>query len=120
MVGRKRWQILLVLMLQRNGKVIAKLIPSYLTATQPQYLASLSNASKASLRMQGGPFSPEEVEEFKKNPAYKEMVMLRLWDDQAKIVGMKTPPLNHYQPMAERVLRRSRIASSTTSAHNAT
>ena len=86
-------------------------LPSFLTATQPQYLASLSNASQASLRMQGGPFTPEQVEEFKTNPSHKEMVMLRLWDDRAKIVGLKTPPLDYYRPMAERVLQRAMLVS---------
>ena len=80
---------------------------SFLTATRPDYLESLSSASPASLRMQGGPFTPEEVEEFKKDPDHEEMMKLRLWDDRAKVVGLETPPLQHYKPMAERVLRRS-------------
>jgi predicted HD phosphohydrolase len=80
---------------------------SYLTATRPEYLSSLSDASKASLRMQGGPFTPEEVEAFEKNPDYKEMVRLRLWDDRAKVVGLKTLPLSYYKPMAKSVLEQS-------------
>lgn len=58
--------------------------------------------------MQGGPFSAEELEEFKRNPSYEDMVKLRLWDDRAKVVGLETPPLSYYRPMAERVLAHSR------------
>ena len=77
----------------------------YLTATRPEYLTSLSKASQASLRMQGGPFSLEEVAMFEKNCFYKDMVHLRLWDDHAKIEGLRTPPLSAYRAMAERVLK---------------
>ncbi|WFD18161.1 hypothetical protein MCAP1_000369 [Malassezia caprae] len=77
----------------------------YLTATRPEYYASLSEASKASLRMQGGPFDEEELRKFESNPSYREMVALRLYDDKAKQVNLETPPLESYRPMATRVLR---------------
>lgn len=76
----------------------------YLTATRPEYLDSLSNASKASLRMQGGPFNAEERKKFEANPFHQQMVALRLYDDQAKVVDLQTPSLDSYRPMAERVL----------------
>lgn len=84
-----------------GAHVLAK---RYLTAVRPGYLESLSNASKASLRMQGGPFSAEECAKFEENPFHTQMVALRLYDDRAKVVGLETPPLNYYRPMAERVL----------------
>lgn len=91
----------------RNGKstLTPSLTFSYLTATRPEYLATLSQASQASLRMQGGPFSESEQAAFRKNPCWQEMVALRLWDDQAKVVDLKTPQLAYYRPMAERVLQ---------------
>lgn len=112
-VGRRGHDVLGKQWLQQHGwpqkvcdlvgaHVLAK---RYLTAVRPGYLESLSNASKASLRMQGGPFSADERAKFEENPFHTHMVALRLYDDRAKVVGLETPPLDSYRPMAERVLR---------------
>lgn len=89
-----------------NAKRYAFFLTRFLAATEPQYLATLSEASQATLRMHGGPFTPEQVTEFKKQRLYKCMVRLCQWNDSARVVGMKTPDLAHYRPMAERVLQR--------------
>src|SRR5262245_13473590 len=47
------------------GHVQAK---RYLTATNPDYFARLSGASKQTLAAQGGPMSPAEVESFEWDP----------------------------------------------------
>ena len=74
----------------------------YLTAVQPGYLEDLSEASKLSLKLQGGPFTPEEVKEFEsREPHYKAALQVRLWDDQAKIVGLEAPPAEHYRALLE-------------------
>lgn len=85
-----------------GAHVLAK---RYLTATRPGYFDTLSSASKASLRMQGGPFNSDELKKFEENPFHPQMVALRLYDDQAKVVDLVTPPLESYRPMAERVLQ---------------
>jgi predicted HD phosphohydrolase len=69
----------------------------YLCATDPAYLARLSPSSAASLRLQGGPMTPAEVAEFERDPFHGAAVRLRRWDDEAKVAGLATPPLEHFQ-----------------------
>lgn len=77
----------------------------YLCATDPSYFGRLSEASVRSLALQGGPMSPKEVQDFEANPFAREAVRLRQWDEQGKIVGLKTPDLEHYRPMVEAALK---------------
>jgi phosphonate degradation associated HDIG domain protein len=78
----------------------------YLAAHEPGYFDLLSEASKLSLRLQGGPMSPEEQRRFAGERFFSEAVDLRRWDDEGKMVGMRTPDLGHFEPMIARVLRR--------------
>lgn len=78
----------------------------YLCATNQSYFNRLSDASKHTLMLQGGPMSPEEVEAFEANPYCREAVLVRIWDDEGKKPGMKTPPFRHYVPLLERVVAR--------------
>lgn len=75
----------------------------YLTAVDGSYYAALSEASKQSLRFQGGPFEGEELEMFKLDPLKDEMVNMRRWDDQAKVVGIEqvTPRAESYRAMIQ-------------------
>ncbi|KAI8085107.1 uncharacterized protein BX664DRAFT_387742 [Halteromyces radiatus] len=75
-------------------------VKRYLTAKYPEYYASLSGASKLSLKYQGGPYTTEQVEAFEKDPLYHIKVQVRQWDDAAKVVGLKVPDLEYYRPMA--------------------
>lgn len=77
----------------------------YLCATDPTYFGRLSEASVRSLALQGGPMSPQEVKEFEANPFAAAAIRLRQWDEQGKIVGLKTPDLEHYRPMVEAALK---------------
>ncbi|KAJ1863514.1 hypothetical protein LPJ73_000504 [Coemansia sp. RSA 2703] len=85
-----------------ESHVVAK---RYLTAVYPEYYAGLSNASKQSLKFQGGPFTPEEVMAFRADPLFEQKVQLRTWDDASKIVNFKTPGLEAYRDMAIRHLK---------------
>lgn len=78
----------------------------YLTAVDESYYDGLSEASKSSLRFQGGPFKGEELAMFESDPLKDEMVMVRKWDDQAKIVGIEseTPRAPAYRDMIQRHL----------------
>ncbi|HEY4164800.1 MAG TPA: HD domain-containing protein [Dongiaceae bacterium] len=78
----------------------------YLSATEPAYLDILSEASKLSLRLQGGPMGPAESAAFDQERFGKEAVQLRRWDDEGKIVGMTTPDIAHFEPAIGRHLRR--------------
>jgi phosphonate degradation associated HDIG domain protein len=76
----------------------------YLCAVDPAYHAGLSAASQLSLRLQGGPFSPMEVQRFEQEPFWQSAVALRRWDDAAKVPGLSVPDLEHYRPCLEAVL----------------
>lgn len=78
----------------------------YLCHAEPGYFDRLSEASKLSLRLQGGVMSAEEAERFRREPFMKEALEVRRWDDEAKVVGVVTPDLAHFRPAVESVLRR--------------
>lgn len=78
----------------------------YLCATDTRYLAQLSSASVHTLALQGGPMSPREVAQFESERFCQDAVLLRHWDDQGKVAGLKTPALVEYVPLIERVALR--------------
>jgi gamma-butyrobetaine dioxygenase len=76
----------------------------YLSTTDPTYVEQLSPASRQSLELQGGPFSPAEAAEFERSPFFREAVRLRYWDDAAKVPGLDVPPFDHYRPRLQKML----------------
>lgn len=86
----------------------------YLCAVDPAYFDRLSPASVRSLALQGGPMSPQEVEAFEASPHAEAAVRLRQWDEQGKIVGLRTPGLEHFRPMVEAALNRASPAKGQT------
>jgi phosphonate degradation associated HDIG domain protein len=75
----------------------------YLCATDPAYFRRLSDASVVTLKLQGGPMSPAEVASFRSEPGHRDAVLLRQWDDQGKIAGLKTPSFESYRAMIEKL-----------------
>ncbi|PLX38264.1 MAG: phosphohydrolase [Hyphomicrobiales bacterium] len=75
----------------------------YLCAVDPDYFETLSPASVTSLKVQGGPYNEDGVERFRRNPFWQDAVKLRAWDDLGKDPEMKTPPLDAYRDMLNRV-----------------
>ncbi len=73
----------------------------YLCATDPNYVALLSQASIVTMGLQGGPMSADEVLQFEKERFHRQAVRLRLWDDQGKVAGLKTPGLHEYRRLIE-------------------
>jgi phosphonate degradation associated HDIG domain protein len=73
-----------------------------LCAVEPGYHDALSEDSKRSLKLQGGVFSPAQVDEFMAKPFARDAMQLRRWDDQAKVPGLATPVLEHYLDIAAR------------------
>lgn len=69
----------------------------YLFAVEPNYYKSLSNASKQSLKLQGGAFTSKEAENFLKQPLAQDAIKLRRWDEQAKIPNLPTPSLSYFR-----------------------
>jgi [1-hydroxy-2-(trimethylamino)ethyl]phosphonate dioxygenase len=78
----------------------------FLCATDPSYLGKLSNASVATLKLQGGAMSAAEAAEFRRHPFHREAVEVRLWDEAGKVAGMATPPFDYYAPLLQRVIDR--------------
>ncbi|KIW76255.1 hypothetical protein Z517_11001 [Fonsecaea pedrosoi CBS 271.37] len=76
----------------------------YLCATEDGYYNTLSDASKESLRFQGGPMSQDEVQQWRQGDWAVEKANLRRWDDGAKVVGLTVPGLETYRPLLEQVL----------------
>jgi phosphonate degradation associated HDIG domain protein len=68
----------------------------YLCAVDSDYQQSLSSPSLQSLQLQGGPMDADEVSQFEAEPSFRDYVEVRRWDDQAKVPGLATPPLEHF------------------------
>jgi phosphonate degradation associated HDIG domain protein len=77
----------------------------YLTATDPGYFDTLSQGSVRSLELQGGPFNAERATQFIERPYATDAVALRRWDEGAKVVGLETPPLEHFRPHLEAAIK---------------
>jgi [1-hydroxy-2-(trimethylamino)ethyl]phosphonate dioxygenase len=77
----------------------------YLCAVNPAYYDKLSEDSRRSLVLQGGPMSATEVAAFDHLPHRAAALALRLIDDEAKIPGLSTPPLEAYRETAARLER---------------
>ena len=68
----------------------------YLCQAFPAYWKGLSDSSKRSLEVQGGPFSEAEAAAFIQLPHGEAAAQLRKWDDTAKRAGVATPTLEYY------------------------
>jgi phosphonate degradation associated HDIG domain protein len=69
----------------------------YLSSTEETYYSLLSEPSKQSLVLQGGLMSTAEVSAFEQNPFFSDAVMLRKWDDQAKVQELTTAPVEDFE-----------------------
>jgi len=79
----------------------------YLCAIRPGYREALSEDSKRSLELQGGVFAPAQAERFIRQPFAADAVKVRLWDDAAKVPGVATPALAHFEAILRTVARRT-------------
>jgi phosphonate degradation associated HDIG domain protein len=79
----------------------------YLCAVERAYFDHLSPASVRSLGLQGGRFTDDEAAAFIARDGAREAVRVRRWDDNAKMKGLKTPPLAHFRPYLVSCLRPS-------------
>jgi predicted HD phosphohydrolase len=79
----------------------------YLCAVDPEYHASLSEPSRQSLLLQGGPLDLQQLERFEQQRFFEQAVRLRRWDDGAKVVDLETPPLAHFLEYLDQAARTS-------------
>jgi [1-hydroxy-2-(trimethylamino)ethyl]phosphonate dioxygenase len=77
----------------------------YLCLREAGYRQGLSEASEISLQLQGGPMTEAEARQFESSPHCAACLTVRRYDDQAKVVGMQTDPLESYLPLMRRWLR---------------
>lgn len=77
----------------------------YLCAAEPEYVATLSTGSTASLRRQGGPMSAGEMLRFVSTTGWEAAVELRRWDDAGKLDGVVVPGLAHHEPRLRALAR---------------
>jgi phosphonate degradation associated HDIG domain protein len=83
----------------------------YLCTVEAGYWEALSPASKRSLQLQGGAYSPAEAQSFMDQPFAREAVHLRRWDDTAKTPGLATPDMAHFaKAMRASALRDEAVA----------
>jgi predicted HD phosphohydrolase len=83
------------------GHVDAK---RYLVARTPGYLEDLSDASRATLRWQGGAMTIDEARRFCADRLFADKLRLRAWDEAAKNPFAEVPPLQSYRAMMVRHL----------------
>ncbi len=70
----------------------------YLCGAEPDYFAKLGPDSVRSLTLQGGPMPPADRTRFRANPHAPAAVILRRFDDAAKVKNLVTPPFTHFMP----------------------
>jgi len=66
-------------------------------ARNEKYYRSLSEASKLSLKIQGGTMDKKEVQEFENNEFFLDSVKLRKFDENAKKFGLKIKSISEYK-----------------------
>ncbi|KAF1980976.1 PhyH-domain-containing protein [Aulographum hederae CBS 113979] len=90
--------------------LVAAHVPAkrFLCATVDGYWEGLSDASKQSLKFQGGKMNDAEVEEWKRQQWWEEMVALRTCDDAAKVEGLEVKGVEGYRALIEEHLLEQR------------
>ena len=68
-------------------------------ARDKSYYRILSNASKISLKLQGGIMSDTEAKEFEKEKYFEDSVKLRRFDEGAKKIGLKIKSIEDYKDL---------------------
>jgi phosphonate degradation associated HDIG domain protein len=77
----------------------------YLAATEEGYFNLLSEASKQSLKLQGGPMTPAQAQAFEAEPFFTDALRLRRWDEEGKIENYQGPSPAHFEAIAQACLR---------------
>ena len=81
----------------------------YLCATDTAYYDGLSEASKHTLRLQGGAMDVDEVGDFQQLVHLEAIIKVRVWDDLGKDPAVPTPDFAYYAPLLERLVNRQGV-----------
>ncbi len=85
------------------GPAVAGPVALHVTAkrwrcsTDPGYYDRLSEASKMTLKAQGGLLSDGECIRFEEHPGFPDALALRTWDDEGKTEGLEVGSLADYE-----------------------
>ena len=88
---------------------IEKLVRSHVSAKRylcyrdPTYLANLSEASRTTLGFQGGIMSAIEAATFERDPDFEKCLLMRNFDEQAKIPNLNVPKLASYSAVLDQL-----------------
>lgn len=77
----------------------------WLCLREPGYHETLSDASKASLQMQGGVFDPAQAQAFEQQPYWLDAVTLRRFDDMGKRDEDSNLAFQDFMPLMHRLSR---------------
>ena len=73
----------------------------YLCWKEPDYYDGLSEASRKSLHLQGGPMNDHEACEFEREPHFDIAVRVRRYDEMVKVPDMATPGLDAFAALLQ-------------------
>lgn len=79
----------------------------YLARREAGYLAALSDASRQSLDLQGGPMTEAEADAFETVAGFDAAVKLRRYDELGKVEGVQLPPIEAYRDILLALASRS-------------
>lgn len=71
----------------------------YFCATDADYSARLSDASRLSLAVQGGAMTADEAAALESEPFFQDAILLRRFDDWGKRIGCEVAGLGSYVPL---------------------
>ena len=72
-------------------------VKRYRTFKDPTYYSLLSEASKETLKRQGGPFTLEEAKVFENDSLFEKSLLIRNYDDRAKLKDIQLKSLDFYK-----------------------
>lgn len=78
----------------------------YKCSGSQDYIEKLSDASRATLILQGGTMKSDEIIAFEENPDFYQILLLRQWDEDAKEPAMHLPDISIIRSMIIRHLLR--------------
>jgi predicted HD phosphohydrolase len=95
---------------ERVGALVELHVPAkrYLVTVDPAYDGALSATSRHTLVLQGGAMTPTEVEAFLASPFAIDALSLRAADEDAKVPGAPTRPLDAWRGVLEAHVARAR------------
>lgn len=91
---------------EKIAQLVENHVPAkrYLTFKYPEYLDSLSDASRKTLEFQGGVMTADEADHFERNALFELSIRMRQWDELAKEIDRALVDLDDLKTRARRVL----------------